>query len=92
MNEPCEHVRQQSMSVHNGSGTVSSSCRHHLKASCWYDTAGFDWNLVFKWDFMTSEEISRRSSNMIAPIRFVFLTRFLEWMEIDQGNVQSRLN
>jgi len=36
-----------------------------------YDFAGFDWNLVFKWDFMTSEEISRRSSNMIAPIRLV---------------------
>ena len=30
---------------------------------------GFDWNLVFKWDFMTSEEVSRRRSNPIAPIR-----------------------
>jgi polypeptide N-acetylgalactosaminyltransferase len=30
---------------------------------------GFDWNLVFKWDFMSSEEINRRRDNVIAPIR-----------------------
>ncbi|XP_053374486.1 polypeptide N-acetylgalactosaminyltransferase 2-like isoform X1 [Mercenaria mercenaria] len=29
---------------------------------------GFDWNLVFKWDYMTSEERNKRSSNPIAPI------------------------
>ncbi|XP_067942702.1 polypeptide N-acetylgalactosaminyltransferase 2-like [Watersipora subatra] len=30
---------------------------------------GFDWNLVFKWDSMSAEEIAARSSNPIAPIR-----------------------
>lgn len=30
---------------------------------------GFDWNLVFKWDFMMVQEISKRKQNMIAPIR-----------------------
>ncbi|XP_060605412.1 polypeptide N-acetylgalactosaminyltransferase-like isoform X2 [Ruditapes philippinarum] len=29
---------------------------------------GFDWNLVFKWDYMTSEERNKRASNVIAPI------------------------
>uniref|UniRef100_H2ZQU7 Polypeptide N-acetylgalactosaminyltransferase n=1 Tax=Ciona savignyi TaxID=51511 RepID=H2ZQU7_CIOSA len=29
---------------------------------------GFDWNLVFKWDYMTAEERRRRSSNPIVPI------------------------
>ncbi|KAK6181582.1 hypothetical protein SNE40_009408 [Patella caerulea] len=30
---------------------------------------GFDWNLVFKWDYMTSEERNKRSSNPVSPIR-----------------------
>ncbi|RUS91431.1 hypothetical protein EGW08_000755 [Elysia chlorotica] len=30
---------------------------------------GFDWNLVFKWDFMTQEERNKRRENPIAPIR-----------------------
>lgn len=30
---------------------------------------GFDWNLVFKWDYMTSEERNRRLSDPISPIR-----------------------
>lgn len=30
---------------------------------------GFDWNLVFKWDFMTASEMSIRKQNVIAPIR-----------------------
>nr|CAB3248244.1 polypeptide N-acetylgalactosaminyltransferase 2 [Phallusia mammillata] len=29
---------------------------------------GFDWNLVFKWDYMTPEERRQRASNPIAPI------------------------
>ena len=31
---------------------------------------GFDWNLVFKWDAMSSEEIADRASNPISPIRY----------------------
>ncbi|CAL1540950.1 unnamed protein product [Lymnaea stagnalis] len=30
---------------------------------------GFDWNLVFKWDYMTPEERNRQKENPIAPIR-----------------------
>ncbi|KAK7104931.1 polypeptide N-acetylgalactosaminyltransferase-like [Littorina saxatilis] len=30
---------------------------------------GFDWNLVFKWDYMTAEERNRRVSDPISPIR-----------------------
>ncbi|KAI0208904.1 Polypeptide N-acetylgalactosaminyltransferase 2 [Lamellibrachia satsuma] len=30
---------------------------------------GFDWNLVFKWDYMTMQEIEGRRGNPIAPIR-----------------------
>jgi len=30
---------------------------------------GFDWNLVFKWDFMTADEMTRRRGNTIAPVR-----------------------
>ncbi|XP_069118379.1 polypeptide N-acetylgalactosaminyltransferase-like [Argopecten irradians] len=30
---------------------------------------GFDWNLVFKWDYMTYEERNKRNSNPIGPIR-----------------------
>lgn len=30
---------------------------------------GFDWNLVFKWDYMTAEEKSKRRANPIAPIK-----------------------
>lgn len=36
--------------------------------NCFYGL-GFDWNLVFKWDFMMVQEISKRKQNMIAPIR-----------------------
>jgi len=43
-----------------------------LQAYDWCDIVGFDWNLVFKWDFMTSEEIAQRSSNVIVPIRLCF--------------------
>jgi len=37
---------------------------------------GFDWNLVFKWNFMSTEEVFRRNHNIIAPIRFVVLVLF----------------
>ena len=30
---------------------------------------GFDWNLVFKWDYMTPAERNSRRNNPIAPIR-----------------------
>ncbi|KAL3873200.1 hypothetical protein ACJMK2_036345 [Sinanodonta woodiana] len=30
---------------------------------------GFGWNLVFKWDYMTSEERNERMNNQIGPIR-----------------------
>lgn len=30
---------------------------------------GFDWNLVFKWDYMTPEERNKRVNNPIAPIK-----------------------
>jgi polypeptide N-acetylgalactosaminyltransferase len=30
---------------------------------------GFDWNLVFKWDYMSSEERNRRRENPISPIK-----------------------
>ncbi|XP_074640543.1 polypeptide N-acetylgalactosaminyltransferase 2-like isoform X3 [Tubulanus polymorphus] len=30
---------------------------------------GFDWNLVFKWDYMTQEERNRRRGNPIQPIK-----------------------
>lgn len=30
---------------------------------------GFEWNLVFKWDYMTTEERNKRSDNPVAPIR-----------------------
>ncbi|KAL5007941.1 hypothetical protein ScPMuIL_013522 [Solemya velum] len=30
---------------------------------------GFDWNLVFKWDYMTAEERNKRASDPIQPIR-----------------------
>nr|XP_022329155.1 polypeptide N-acetylgalactosaminyltransferase 2-like isoform X2 [Crassostrea virginica] len=30
---------------------------------------GFDWNLVFKWDYMTPEERNKRAGNPIQPIR-----------------------
>ncbi|XP_052272602.1 polypeptide N-acetylgalactosaminyltransferase 2-like isoform X1 [Dreissena polymorpha] len=30
---------------------------------------GFDWNLVFKWDYMTAEERNKRVNNPIEPIR-----------------------
>lgn len=35
----------------------------------WCDS-GFDWNLIFKWDYMTSEERNQRMSNPISPIRY----------------------
>lgn len=31
--------------------------------------AGFDWNLVFKWDYMTGDEINLRRDNPIQPIK-----------------------
>ena len=30
---------------------------------------GFDWNLVFKWDYMTPEERNKRVNNPIGPIK-----------------------
>ncbi|XP_064623435.1 polypeptide N-acetylgalactosaminyltransferase 2-like [Lineus longissimus] len=30
---------------------------------------GFDWNLVFKWDYMTPDERTHRRSNPISPIK-----------------------
>ncbi len=32
---------------------------------------GFDWNLVFKWDYMTGDEINKRKDNPIQPIKYV---------------------
>ena len=37
-------------------------------------SSGFDWNLVFKWDYMTSEEVAQRKSNPIQPIKYVVMT------------------
>ena len=31
--------------------------------------AGFDWNLIFKWDYMSQTEIGQRKNNPTAPIR-----------------------
>uniref|UniRef100_A0A8I6A5D7 Polypeptide N-acetylgalactosaminyltransferase n=1 Tax=Rattus norvegicus TaxID=10116 RepID=A0A8I6A5D7_RAT len=31
--------------------------------------AGFDWNLVFKWDYMTPEQRRSRQGNPVAPIK-----------------------
>lgn len=31
--------------------------------------AGFDWNLVFKWDYMTPEQRRARQGNPVAPIK-----------------------
>ena len=45
--------------------------------------SGFDWNLVFKWDYMTSEERNRRVSDPISPIRSagpVISTLGLNWI------------
>ena len=33
--------------------------------------AGFEWNLVFKWDYMTANERNERMSNPVQPIRSV---------------------
>lgn len=30
---------------------------------------GFDWNLVFKWDYMTPEQRRARQGNPVAPIK-----------------------
>lgn len=30
---------------------------------------GFDWNLVFKWDYMTLEQRRARQGNPTAPIK-----------------------
>lgn len=53
--------------------TVRSTCRTSLP--WWWNNflywPGFDWNLVFKWDYMTSEERNRRLSDPISPIRSV---------------------
>lgn len=32
---------------------------------------GFDWNLVFKWDYMTPEQRRARQGNPVAPIKCV---------------------
>lgn len=42
-------------------GTIS------LCVSSWL--AGFDWNLVFKWDYMTPEQRRSRQGNPVAPIK-----------------------
>lgn len=34
-----------------------------------YVSAGFDWNLVFKWDYMTLDQRRARQGNPIAPIK-----------------------
>lgn len=31
--------------------------------------AGFDWNLVFKWDYMSPEERNRRRKEPVSPIK-----------------------
>uniref|UniRef100_A0A8B9LMZ5 Polypeptide N-acetylgalactosaminyltransferase n=1 Tax=Astyanax mexicanus TaxID=7994 RepID=A0A8B9LMZ5_ASTMX len=36
---------------------------------CFIVSAGFDWNLVFKWDYMTLEQRRARQGNPIAPIK-----------------------
>lgn len=30
---------------------------------------GFDWNLVFKWDYMTNDERNHRVQHPVDPIR-----------------------
>ena len=37
----------------------------------WGFFSGFDWNLVFKWDYMSQDEIAKRRSNPIQPIKSV---------------------
>lgn len=37
---------------------------------------GFDWNLVFKWDYMTPEQRRARQGNPVAPIKYVPATPF----------------
>lgn len=32
---------------------------------------GFDWNLVFKWEFLPNREREKRYDNPIAPIRYI---------------------
>lgn len=31
---------------------------------------GFDWNLVFKWDFLTPKEVAERESYPTSPIKW----------------------
>uniref|UniRef100_A0A1D5RJN4 Polypeptide N-acetylgalactosaminyltransferase n=1 Tax=Macaca mulatta TaxID=9544 RepID=A0A1D5RJN4_MACMU len=66
---------------------------------------GFDWNLVFKWDYMTPEQRRSRQGNPVAPIKNT--RRAAEvWMDeyknfyyaavpsarnVPYGNIQSRL-
>lgn len=38
---------------------------------CHFFGEGFDWNLVFKWDYMTLEQRRARQGNPIAPIKYV---------------------
>ncbi|KAG7279140.1 hypothetical protein CRUP_022335 [Coryphaenoides rupestris] len=44
---------------------------------------GFDWNLVFKWDYMTLEQRRARQSNPIAPIKTPMIAGGLFVMDKD---------
>uniref|UniRef100_A0A8C4ZZV3 Polypeptide N-acetylgalactosaminyltransferase n=1 Tax=Gadus morhua TaxID=8049 RepID=A0A8C4ZZV3_GADMO len=44
---------------------------------------GFDWNLVFKWDYMTPEQRRARQSNPIAPIKTPMIAGGLFVMDKD---------
>lgn len=44
----------------------AGSCQRPVPRLC---PAGFDWNLVFKWDYMTPEQRRARQGNPVAPIK-----------------------
>ena len=45
---------------------------HNVKNSniWWHVLLGFEWNLVFKWEYMPASEISARKSDPVQPIRY----------------------
>lgn len=47
---------------------------HSLNILLCFLLKGFDWNLVFKWDYMTPEQRRARQGNPVAPIKYVYIT------------------
>lgn len=47
---------------------------------------GFDWNLVFKWEYMSEGEKLARALNPVAPIRYTIATfKIIVWKKIRYG-------